>query len=60
MARKFTNMILEYMDEGMVDPQWLAQALLRWMSEQEVHEFYNIYLADYDNEESDNEESDDE
>jgi len=53
--RKFTNMILEYMDEGMVDPQWLAEALLRWMSEADVHEFYNIYLADYANEEGDDE-----
>jgi hypothetical protein len=49
------------MDEGMVSPQWLVQELLRWMSEHEVHKFYNIHLADYDdNEESDNEEGDDE
>jgi hypothetical protein len=60
MPRKFTCKILDLVDEGMLDPKWLAEALLQWMSEQEVHEFYNIHLADYDNEESDNEESDDE
>jgi hypothetical protein len=53
--RKYTNVILNLVDEGMVDPQWLVEALLRWMSEQEVHEFYNIYLADYNNEEGDDE-----
>jgi hypothetical protein len=39
MTRKFTNKLLEAMDEGMINPQNLAQNLLGYMSEREVEDF---------------------
>lgn len=40
MARKYTNKVLEMMDEGLVDPKWLAEALAMWCSEADMKEFY--------------------
>lgn len=39
MSRKYTNALLELMDEGVVEPRWLAQALAVWLSEDDVREF---------------------
>ena len=39
-AREYTNRILELDDEGMLDRDWLISALLNWMSEKEVRDFY--------------------
>ena len=39
MSRKFTNKLIEAMDEGLINPQNLAQNLLGYMSEREVEDF---------------------
>ena len=39
MTRKFTNKLIEAMDEGLINPVILAQNLLGYMSEREVEEF---------------------
>lgn len=39
MTRKFTIKLLEAMDEGLINPQNLAQNLLGYMSEREVEDF---------------------
>jgi hypothetical protein len=39
MTRKFTNKLLEAMDEGLINPQNLAQNLLGYMSERDVERF---------------------
>ena len=41
MPRKFTCKILDLMDEGVLDPSWLVQGLLTYMSEHEVQDFYH-------------------
>jgi len=40
-AREYTNRILELDEDGMLDRDWLISALLNWMSEKEVKEFYD-------------------
>lgn len=46
-ARKDTNKFLELMDQGVLEPKKLAQDLLGWLSEADVHEFAlaNDYLC---------------
>ena len=39
-ARKYTNKILDRVDEGALHPDFLIQNLLMWMSEAQVKEFY--------------------
>jgi hypothetical protein len=39
MTRKFTNKLLEAMDEGMINSHNLARNLLGYMSEREVEDF---------------------
>ena len=39
MTRKFTNKLIEAMDEGLINPQNLAQNLLGYMSERDVQRF---------------------
>lgn len=46
MAREYTNKVLDLMYDGVLDPTWLANALASWMSEADMHEFYNTYLLD--------------
>lgn len=46
MPRKFTNKVLDLIDEGMLDPKWLCTELLTYMSESEVQDFYETVLAD--------------
>lgn len=38
-TRRYTNALLEAVDEGMLDKDSLIQDLLGWMSEDEVREF---------------------
>jgi len=39
MTRKYTNLMLNMLDEGQLDPEQLAEHLLMWMSEDDVKEF---------------------
>ena len=39
-TREYTNKILEMVEEGVIDKDWLIQALLTWTSERDVQEFY--------------------
>lgn len=63
-ARKDTNKFLELLDQGVLDPKKLAQDLLGWLSESDVHEFAlaNDYLCvtDENDESTDDDESEDE
>ena len=52
-TREYTNKILELVDDGIVDKDWLIQGLLQWLSERDVEEFYHVNLSE---EEEDNEE----
>lgn len=54
--RKYTNKIIELVDDGILDRDTLIRDLLCWMSESDVEEFYERNLrADEDelNEEDD-------
>jgi hypothetical protein len=42
MTRKYTNAILELVDEGVINRDMLIRDLLMWMSEDEVREFYDM------------------
>jgi len=46
MARKFTNIVLDLMDEGVIDPKMLAEQLAMWCSEDDMKEFYYSQIAD--------------
>jgi hypothetical protein len=52
MARKYTNKILERLEEGALHRDFLIQNLLMWMSEAQVKEFYESVI-DCDDEEVD-------
>ena len=54
MTRKFTNKLLEAMDEGLINPQNLAQNLLGYMSERDVERFARAE-GYFDHEEEDEE-----
>lgn len=43
--RKFTNKIIEMVDEGLIDRDMLVLDLLNWMSESDVAEFYDHYYG---------------
>lgn len=48
-TRKYTNKILELVDDGIVDKDYLIRDLLMWMSESDVAEYYDRNLrADED------------
>ena len=51
MTRKYTNMILELVDEGVINRDMLIRDLLMWMSEDEVREFYERFMRFMENEE---------
>ena len=59
MAREYTCKVLELMDEGAIDPKWLAGALANWCSEQDMKEFYKSCL-DFDDFPIDEEEEEEE
>ena len=44
MAREYTIKLLDELDEGLWDSKMLVENLLRWMSEDEVKEFYEFYI----------------
>ena len=46
VTRKFTNKIIELVDEGAVDRDALIRDLMLWMDESDVEAFYDQYLAD--------------
>jgi hypothetical protein len=48
---KYRCMILELMDEGLLDPTPLVEALLNWMSEADAKEFYEMNFGEEEGEE---------
>ena len=52
-ARKYTNKILDRVDEGALHPDFLIQNLLMWMSEAQVKEFYEGVIDCDDEEDAD-------
>ncbi len=52
-ARKYTNKILDRVDEGALHPDFLIQNLLMWMSEAQVKEFYESVIDCDDEEDAD-------
>lgn len=43
--RKFTNKIIEMVDEGLIDRDMLIRDLLNYMSESDVSDFYDQYYG---------------
>lgn len=43
MSREYTIKLLEEMDDGLWDANQLVENLTKWMSEDEVKEFYEFY-----------------
>ena len=56
--RKYTNKIIELVDDGILDRDTLIRDLLCWMSESDVEEFYerNLRADDDELDEEDNDE----
>ena len=54
-TRAYTIAIMELMDEGLLDPKWLVQALLMDMSEHQVKLFVLDELHEVFNEEEEEE-----
>ena len=50
MTREYSCKILELVDEGIIDENQLIGALLMWLSESEVREFYEHNYAFEDEE----------
>lgn len=46
MSRKYTNKLLEMVDDGCFDNEQLIRDLLMWMSERDVEEFYDRCIDD--------------
>ena len=48
MARKFTNTLLEMIEEGLLDKDFVIGACVKWMSEDDVREmmFANEIVED--------------
>ena len=51
--RKYTNKIIELVDDGILDRDTLIRDLLCWMSESDVEEFYERNLRADDEDEDD-------
>jgi hypothetical protein len=58
-TRAYTIAILELMDQGVLDPEWLVEALLNAMSERDVKGFALEELAEVFEEEEEEENEDD-
>jgi len=58
-TRAYTIAILELMDQGVLDPEWLVEALLNAMSERDVKGFALEELAELFEEEEEEENEDD-
>lgn len=52
-TRKYTNLVLELMDEGVLSPQQVAEAALCWLSERDVKELAERYEWVQDEEDPD-------
>ena len=55
MSRKYTNKILEQVEDGWFNNEQLIRDLLMWMSEDDVAEFYDRFVGDIDEEMEDDE-----
>lgn len=58
LARKTTCRILQLMDEGILDPKFVAEAAIRYMSEDDVRDFAHdnelfLFAGEEDDEEDD-------
>jgi hypothetical protein len=51
--RKYTNKIIEFVDEGMLDRDILIRDLLNWISESDVAEFYEHHIRDDEEDDDD-------
>ncbi len=51
--RKYTNKIIEFVDDGMLDRDILIRDLLNWMSESDVKEFYDNHIRDDEEDDDD-------
>jgi len=51
MAREYTNLIIEKLDDRILDPGLVIIDLLNWLSESEVKEFFEQYLSGEDEDE---------
>ena len=43
LFREYTVKLLEEMNDGLWNAEWLVESLTKWMSEDEVKEFYEFY-----------------
>lgn len=55
MVRKYTNRILELVDEGVLDARDMLAAALSYMSEAEVEDLYHCEGLDEDEDEDEDE-----
>ena len=46
MCRKYTDEIHRLRDEGLITDEFLTDALLKWLSENEIEDFYKFYFPD--------------
>lgn len=56
LARKTTLKILELMDEGILDPKFIAESAIGFMSEDDVRDFahaHELFLSNEEDEEED-------
>ena len=44
--REYTNKIIDLVDQGVLDADYLMRQLLLWMSEDDVREFYKQYYEE--------------
>jgi hypothetical protein len=58
-TRAYTIAILEQMDQGVLDPKWLVEALLQELSERDVKRFAKEVLSEVFEEEEEEENEDD-
>lgn len=56
-VRRFTNLVMQSMDEGILDPRTVADACLAYMSEVDVEDmaFSNEILTNFDEDEDEEE-----
>lgn len=59
MSRKYTNKVLEMVDEGLISPQLLVEALACWCSEADMKELYERFLQENEEDENENENEND-
>lgn len=57
MTRKYTNKLLDLINQGVLDKNELIVNLLIWMSEDDVEKFYKMY--EYDSSTAEQQDQDD-